>query len=71
MGDAYTPIRGKCTWWREQPVEEDEYDRRIADDDRRIRCSCFVEGFVWTYATSELPSDCPDANRCRYHILHS
>ncbi len=70
MGDAYTPVKGKCTWWRETPVEEDIWDRRIKDEERRINCSCFVEGRVWTYPRAEVPIDCPENKHCRYHIRH-
>lgn len=71
MSDGYTPIKGKCTWWREAPVEEDTWDARLKDDERRVRCSCFVEGDVWTYMKTEIPENCPEARHCRYYILHT
>lgn len=70
MSDGYTPIRGKCTWWRERPVEEDKYERRIKEEDRRVTCSCFLEGQVWTYRQAEVPVDCPFSLHCRYWIRH-
>lgn len=71
MTDAYAPIKGKCTWWRERPVEDDIYDTRLKDEERRIACSCFVEGKGWTFETAEVPSDCPDSRHCRYYIKHT
>lgn len=71
MSDAYTPIRGKCTWWREQPSEDDRWDMRIKDDMKRVHCTCFVEGKGWTFVKCEVPSDCPDGRHCRYYIRHS
>ena len=69
--DAYTPIKGKCTWWRECLKEDDRYDIMIKDADKRIDCSCFVEGFVWQFPKSEVPADCPKNRSCRYYIRHS
>ena len=71
VGDAYTPIKGKCTWWREKPVDDDVYDARLKDDERRVTCSCFVEGKGWIFESAELPSDCPDCRACRYYIRHT
>jgi len=68
--DAYTPVRGKCTWWREATNEDDRWNMLVKVHDRRIICSCFVEGNLWEYRNSEMPTDCPDARRCRYHIRH-
>ncbi len=70
MGDAYSPIRGKCTWWREQEVEEDIWDVRLRESEKRVRCWCFVEGFVWTVNRTEVPENCPDNLHCRYYIRH-
>lgn len=70
MSDAYSPIKGKCTWWRELPVDEDRWSVRLKDDEKRVSCSCFVEGKGWTFAHGDLPADCPDARHCRYHIRH-
>ena len=69
--DAYTPIRGKCTWWRERPDEEDAYNVRMKDDEKRWYCTCFVEGDLWIYKKAEIPSDCPNALKCRYFIKHT
>lgn len=71
MSDGYTPIRGKCIWWRERSVLEDTYDSRLKDGERRVTCSCFVEGNVWTFTRDEVPVDCPDSRRCRYFIRHT
>lgn len=70
MSDAYTPIKGKCTWWREHPVEDDLWDPRLKEHERRVDCSCFVEGVVWTFTKEEVPSECPDNRHCRYYIRH-
>lgn len=71
MSDAYTPIKGKCTWWREKPVDDDIYDSRVAADDKRVNCSCFVEGKGWQMTRGEVPQDCPESRHCRYYIKHS
>lgn len=70
MGDAFSAIRGKCTWWREQDVEEDLWDPQLTKDKRRVRCWCFVEGKSWTVATADVPAECPDSRHCRYYIKH-
>jgi hypothetical protein len=70
MSDGFSPIRGKCTWWRERPVDEDVWDPRMKEGERRIDCSCFVEGRHWTYRSDEVPSDCEEWRHCRYHIKH-
>lgn len=62
------PIRGKCVWWRETPNPEDMYDPRLKDSERRIGCSCFVEGFLWEYTASEVPVECPQNRNCRYYV---
>lgn len=71
MSDGYSPLKGKCIWWRERLVDEDRYDPRLKDEERRLQCSCFVEGKGWTLTRAELPLDCPDAKHCRYYIRHS
>lgn len=68
MGDAFSPIKGKCMWWREQDVDEDIHDIRLTDPERRVRCWCFVEGKVWVEQSKVVPADCPDARHCRYYI---
>lgn len=70
MSDAFTPVKNKCTWWRESPVEEDKYDVRLKPGERRVYCSCFVEGKAWTHPADEVPSDCPEARHCRYYIKY-
>lgn len=71
MSSGYTPVKGKCTWWRERAVDEDIWDPRLPDTERRVRCSCFIEGKGWTYEAAKLPLDCPDERHCRYYIRHT
>ncbi len=71
VGDAYAPIFGKCKWWREMESEEDRYDSRIKEHEKRVDCSCFVEGKGWVFQRADLPSECPDARHCRYYIKHT
>lgn len=71
MSDAYSPIKGKCTWWREMPLQDDIYDVRLKDDEKRVNCSCFTEGKGWVFTRAELPGDCPDNRSCRYYIKHT
>ena len=66
--DPYAPLKGKCMWWREFPVLEDEWDMRLSDAEKTVACSCFVEGKGWTYTNAELPAECPDSRACRYYI---
>lgn len=70
MSDGYTPVRGKCTWWREAPHPDDVYDVRLKEHEKRVVCSCHVEGKGWTFTRAELPSDCPESRHCRYYIKH-
>ncbi len=70
MNGAFAPIKGKCMWWRELPVDDDVWDTRLTPEEKRISCSCFVEGKGWMYETAELPLDCPDRRHCRYYIRH-
>lgn len=68
MSNAYAPVRGKCTFWREAAHPDDEYDMRLKQPDKRVNCSCFVEGHVWTLKAADLPEDCPLYRSCRYYI---
>lgn len=70
VSDAFTPVKNKCTWWRESLVEEDKYDVRLKPGERRVHCTCFVEGKVWTHIADEVPAECPDARHCRYYIKY-
>ena len=70
MSDGYAPIKRKCTYWRERPSDDDRFDSRVKKDDKRVECSCFVEGKAWQVTLSTVPSDCPDALHCRYYIRH-
>lgn len=65
---AFSPIRGKCTWWRETPDDGDAHNSRVKPENKVVRCLCFVEGKGWGFNTSELPSDCPERFHCRYYI---
>lgn len=64
----FAPIRGKCFYWRERAHDDDLYDTRVKKGQRRVNCSCFVEGHQWTYTEETVPSDCPDNRHCRYFI---
>jgi len=68
--DAFTAIKGKCTWWREMPHPEDADNVRIKAEEKRITCSCFVEGDLWNFPRAEVPVDCPKSRHCRYYIRH-
>ncbi len=68
MVDAYAPVKGKCTFWREKASIEDEFDTSVKADDKRVECSCFVEGDLWHRTRSTVPSDCPRARSCRYYV---
>ncbi len=71
MTDGYAPIEGKCMYWRELGVEDDKWDPSIPRADWRVRCSCFIEGNIWSYTTSTVPGDCPDRQHCRYYIRNA
>lgn len=66
--DEFSPIQGKCFYWREQLDDEDRYDTSVKKEDRRVECTCFVEGTRWPYTVDTVPDDCPDKWRCRYYI---
>lgn len=68
MRDPYAPVRGKCTWWREVPNPNDVYDSRLKEPEKRVDCTCFVVGSVWSYRTCDVPAECPDSLHCRYYI---
>jgi hypothetical protein len=67
MSDGYAPIRKKCTYWRERCSDDDRFDFRMKPEDKRVECSCFVEGKAWQATASTIPSDCPDRLHCRYY----
>lgn len=69
--EIYAPVKGKCTWWRERPDEEDAWDVRVPRPEKRVHCSCFVEGHGWEYRRDNVPSNCPEYRRCRYYIKHT
>jgi hypothetical protein len=66
--DSYSPIRGKCVWWREVPHADDTFDSRLKDSEKRVECSCFVEGFGWVFETKDVPAECPNHRACRYYV---
>ena len=68
MRDIYAPIPGKCMWWREVPNETDIHDRMLKASDKRVDCTCFVEGKAWTFKECEVPIECPEHRYCRYYI---
>jgi hypothetical protein len=68
--DGFTPIRGKCFYWREKLNEEDRFDRRLKSNEWRVDCTCFVEGTRWCYTVDTVPSNCPLYLHCRYYIYN-
>lgn len=66
--NLFVPVRGKCTYWREQLNGEERWDTRIKSADRRVECTCFVEGDIWTVTVGTVPSDCPKRHHCRYYV---
>ena len=66
--EPFEAIRGKCVWWREVPNSEDQYDSTLKADGKRIDCSCFVEGYRWSFVPLELPVECPRNRGCRYYV---
>lgn len=67
----FSPIRGKCFYWREHMHDDDIWDVRLKKGERRVQCSCFVEGTTWTYTESTTPENCPEKLHCRYYIYFS
>jgi len=68
MSDPYARVPGKCVWWREMPNEDDRTDTRIKPAEKRVECSCFVEGYLWTFTVVEVPRECPSSRSCRYFV---
>ena len=66
--DAYTPVKGKCLYWREAIDIEDKHDATVKKPDKRVNCSCFAEGYFWHFVAATIPVDCPLSRRCRYYI---
>ena len=66
--DGFTPIRGKCYYFRQKLADEDRYNQRIKRSEWRVDCTCFVEGNAWQYTMDTIPADCPLALHCRYYI---
>ena len=50
-------------------VDEDVHDIMIKPENKRVRCTCFVEGFVWTHEAVDVPKECPESQHCRYFII--
>lgn len=68
MVDGFSPINGKCRFWRESADVDDQYDTSIKKEDKRIICTCFVEGDMWVTPAKDTPADCPKRYHCRYYI---
>jgi hypothetical protein len=66
--DGQSQVRGKCQYWRERMNDDDRWDIDLKPHERRVMCSCFVEGDQWDATVGTLPDDCPDRFRCRYHV---
>jgi hypothetical protein len=66
--DGQLQVLGKCQYWRERMDEDDRWDADIKFNAKRVRCSCFIEGTMWDTLAGTLPTDCPDAATCRYHV---
>ena len=65
---GFSPVKGKCTWWRETPHIDDAHDMSVKRPAKRVVCTCTVEGQMWTFVQAEVPADCPESRRCRYYI---
>lgn len=68
MNDPYSRVPGKCVWWREMPNAEDWSNPNVKPAEKRVGCSCFIEGFQWTFVTAEIPAECPKSRSCRYFV---
>ena len=66
--DGQTQVRGKCQFWRERADEYDRWDPDVKIPAKRVTCACFIEGRLWQVTVGTLPDDCPESDRCRYHI---
>ena len=66
--DGQTQVRGKCQYWRERMIEDDRWDTGIKFSAKRVKCTCFIEGTQWDATAGELPTECPIALICRYHV---
>jgi hypothetical protein len=66
--NPFASVRGKCAYWRETRSDEDRWDKRVKRADRRVDCTCFVEGHVWTVTFGTVPPDCPKRDHCRYYV---
>jgi len=66
--DAFSPVKGKCRFWRESSEIDDLYNMSIKAEDKRVVCTCFVEGDMWVMPAKDTPVDCPTRYKCRYYI---
>lgn len=66
--DGQAQMRGKCQYWRERMYEDDRWDSSVKGGEKRVCCSCFIEGTFWESSVAALPDDCPSRYTCRYHI---
>jgi hypothetical protein len=71
MSGWYTPVKGKCTWWRESVHDDDAHNTSVKLPEKRVQCMCMIEGRGWTFTHAEVPSDCPESRRCRYYIKNT
>jgi hypothetical protein len=66
--DPYSPVKGKCQFWRELPNEEDRYDPWLAAGEQRVMCCCWIDGDAWMVTLGTVPDDCPKQFHCRYYV---
>lgn len=66
---VFAPTPGKCNYWRETLNDEDQHDVHLKKGERRVNCTCFIEGESWEFIEREVPSDCPNKRKCRYYVL--
>lgn len=66
--DQFTPVKGKCLYWREALNEDERWNVRLKPEQRHVDCTCFVEGDLWQFLIGEVPEDCPTKRSCRYYI---
>jgi hypothetical protein len=61
-------VGGKCAYWRERMHDDDRFDPDIKEQDKRVVCTCFIEGTSWQATAGTLMPDCPDRWHCRYYV---
>lgn len=68
LHNPFSPVSGKCVYWRERLDEEERWDWRTKPGDMRVRCTCFIDGYVWDATGDTVAADCPRRDHCRYYI---